>query len=250
MTDTILFDLDGTLIPMDQEEFTNAYFRELLKVIAPLGYEKDSFITALWAGTKAMAENNGEKTNRERFWDKAAAMLGERIRGEEPLFDKFYAEEFNRAVSAANITDTSRELVRMLRSKGYGVILATNAIFPLVAVHSRLGWLGLEPSDFDIITSYETCRYAKPNLDYYRAILERAGKSPEQCLMVGNNVKEDMCAEQLNMPVYLVTGYVENADGADTSRYDQGSIDEFFGLAKAFAPVPRPGKVQIDSTLR
>ena len=29
----VLFDLDGTLLPMDQEEFIGAYFTELAKVV-------------------------------------------------------------------------------------------------------------------------------------------------------------------------------------------------------------------------
>lgn len=36
---TVLFDLDGTLLPMELEEFTNTYFALLAKKAAPFGYE-------------------------------------------------------------------------------------------------------------------------------------------------------------------------------------------------------------------
>lgn len=36
---TILFDLDGTLLPMDQEVFIKYYFGALVKHMEPEGYE-------------------------------------------------------------------------------------------------------------------------------------------------------------------------------------------------------------------
>lgn len=35
---TVLFDLDGTLLPMDQELFTQCYFKLLAQTLAPRGY--------------------------------------------------------------------------------------------------------------------------------------------------------------------------------------------------------------------
>lgn len=56
---TILFDLDGTLLPMDQEAFTTGYFKSLAKKLAPYGYEPKSLVDAIWAGTAAMVKNDG-----------------------------------------------------------------------------------------------------------------------------------------------------------------------------------------------
>ncbi len=39
MLKTILFDLDGTLLPMDQDEFIRDYFQRLAQKVSPLGYE-------------------------------------------------------------------------------------------------------------------------------------------------------------------------------------------------------------------
>ena len=54
-----LFDLDGTLLPMDQEAFTTGYFKLLTKKLAPHGYEPKSLVDAIWAGTAAMVKNDG-----------------------------------------------------------------------------------------------------------------------------------------------------------------------------------------------
>ena len=43
----VLFDLDGTLLPMDQEIFTSAYFAELTKVVCPLGVQPQDLIKAV-----------------------------------------------------------------------------------------------------------------------------------------------------------------------------------------------------------
>ena len=57
---TVLFDLDGTLLPMDQEIFVKTYFSLLAKKLAPHGYEPEALINAVWAGTRAMVKNTGE----------------------------------------------------------------------------------------------------------------------------------------------------------------------------------------------
>lgn len=35
----VMFDLDGTLLPMDMDEFTTGYFKMLAAKVAPRGYE-------------------------------------------------------------------------------------------------------------------------------------------------------------------------------------------------------------------
>ena len=48
---TVLFDLDGTLIPFDQKEFIESYLYLISKKFVPMGYDKDMLIKALWDGT-------------------------------------------------------------------------------------------------------------------------------------------------------------------------------------------------------
>lgn len=74
------------------------------------------------------------------------------------------------------------------------VILATNLIFPPNGVATRLSWLGLKPADFDFVTSYENSRFCKPNPHYYQEILLSQGLQAENCLMIGNDVDEDVIA--------------------------------------------------------
>ena len=105
-------------------------------------------------------------------------------------------------------------------------MLATNPVFPAVATKSRMGWVGLVPEDFALVTTYENSRYCKPNLDYYREILKTINCQPEECLMVGNDVDEDMVAAELGMQVFLLTDCILNRRNKDISRYPHGSFPE------------------------
>ena len=65
---TILFDLDGTLLPMNQKLFTERYLYGLAAFVAPYGFEPEEVISSVWKGTGAMVQNDGTMTNEERFW--------------------------------------------------------------------------------------------------------------------------------------------------------------------------------------
>ena len=153
---TILFDLDGTLLPMDQEAFTTGYFKFLAKKLAPYGYEPKSLVDAIWAGTAAMVKNDGSCTNEQAFWKKFAAIYGEeKCQSDQGLFEDFYANEFNAARDICGFNPASVETVHKLKECDYRVALATNPIFPHMATENRIRWTGLVPEDFEIYTTYE-----------------------------------------------------------------------------------------------
>ena len=76
MIKAILFDLDGTLLPMDQDEFTKGYFKLLAAKLAPYGYEPKTLIDTVWAGTAAMVKNTGAQTNEAAFWERFSRTYG------------------------------------------------------------------------------------------------------------------------------------------------------------------------------
>ena len=90
----VLFDLDGTLLPMDQDIFVKAYFKGLATKLAPLGYDPQLLIKGIYAGTQAMVENNGDATNEEVFWKVFCSICGADCRKDEPVFADFYEKEF------------------------------------------------------------------------------------------------------------------------------------------------------------
>lgn len=223
---TILFDLDGTLLPMDQDVFTKGYFSLLAKKLAPHGYEPRQLIQSIWTGTEAMVQNDGSRSNEEVFWERFSEIYGDKALADRHLFEEFYAKDFTSAINFCGFQPKAAETVHALKSMGYRVVLATNPLFPAVATETRVRWTGLEPSDFELITVYENIGFCKPNVAYYQEILRRLKLAPEECLMVGNDVVEDMAAERLGIGVFLLTDCLINKNNADISRFPNGSFPE------------------------
>ncbi|HAG70142.1 MAG TPA: HAD family hydrolase [Lachnospiraceae bacterium] len=222
----VMFDLDGTLLPMDMDEFTGGYFKMLAKKLEPYGYELDSLVKSIWHGTAAMVRNDGSCSNEEAFWKDFAGTYGERALKDKVLFDEFYANEFDRARQFCGFEQKAAETVKWIKACGLRTALATNPLFPSVATETRIRWAGLEPDDFEFITTYENISFCKPNPDYYREVLKRAGMKAESCLMVGNDVGEDMVAANLGMKVFLLTDCLINKFGEDIDKYPHGGFDD------------------------
>lgn len=223
---TILFDLDGTLLPMDQDEFIKVYFGALAQKCAELGYEPESAIAATWKGTKAMVANDGTALNREVFWNVFSDIIGKDVLDNLPKFDAFYAEEFHAAKAATRPNPLASSVVRTLHQKGYTVALATNPLFPLNGVKSRLSWLGLTVDDFEHVTYYDNSRFCKPNVNYYQDILDTLNVSGNQCMMIGNDVQEDGAAASLGMDIFIVTDDVIQSDEYPVSLHTNGSFNQ------------------------
>lgn len=226
MIGTVLFDMDGTLLPMDQNCFTRAYFKLLAARLAPRGYESKAFVDGVWAGVAAMTENDGSRTNAEAFWQRFRAIFGEFVDRDMPVFEEFYRTEFNEAQSACGYTPMAAEVVSMLKARGVRLVLASNPVFPLVAQENRMRWAGVSPRDFAYITSYENSHFCKPNPEYYREIADVLHLEPWECLMVGNDVREDMAAREVGMEVFLLTDCLIDPDGSDLSVYPHGGYGE------------------------
>lgn len=222
----VLFDLDGTLLPMDNDYFTEKYFVLLCKKLVPYGYEPKKLIASIWQGTKAMVLNDGSKTNEEAFWEEYASIYGKESLKHKPVLEEFYTVDFNQAKEYCGFNPLARKVIDLLKSQGKRIALATNPIFPKKATELRIGWAGLKPDDFEYITAYENSSYCKPNLDYYKDLCKKLGVEPSQCLMVGNDVNEDMIAQDLGMEVFLITDFLINKSNKDISKYNRGNFSD------------------------
>ena len=226
MITTILFDLDGTLLPMDQDIFLKAYLGGLAKKAAVHGYEAAPLPKQIMAGTYAMVKNDGSATNEDVFWAAFSALCGKDAKQDIAIFDDFYRNEFQEVRHVCGCDPRAAEAIREIKTMGYTVALATNPLFPAIATHSRTRWAGLDPADFALITTYETARHSKPNPAYYQDVMEALGVKAEECLMVGNDVGEDMIARSLGMQVFLLTDCIINRADEDISVYPHGNFDD------------------------
>ncbi len=221
---TVLFDLDGTLLPMDQDVFLAEYFHQLALCMSRFGCEPQAAIDALETGVAAMSKNDGARTNEEVFWDVFCGLLGPKAEASRPALDDFYQNDYQKARIACSPNPQAVKIIARLKEAGIRIVLATNPFFPRIATASRIRWAGLQPEDFVLYTTYENSSFCKPNLDYYREILQKLDLSPEECVMVGNDVSEDMITEQLGMRVFLLTDCLINREQKDITAYPHGDF--------------------------
>ena len=223
----VLFDLDGTLLPMDMDTFTHAYFGALAQYLAPYGYAPKALVGAIWQGISAMVQNDGTVTNEVRFWDAFCAALGEGARSHVPLLGTFYREKFDAVQAVCGYTAQAAQTVRAIKCAGYRVALATNPVFPRIATQRRMAWAGLDEVDFELYTTYENASYCKPNPAYYLDVAARMGVDPADCLMVGNDIEEDIeAARRVGMDTFLLPACLLNSKQRDLAPYKKGDFSD------------------------
>ena len=227
MIKAVFFDLDGTLLPMDQDVFVKTFSGMLSeKMVKEKGYDSGLLSKAVWSSIAKMTMNNGEKTNEEVFWDNYCAVMGNQRQDDENDFISFYTNEFQRTKDVCGFDKRADEIIKLVKARGFKAVLATNPLFPRVSTLSRVAWAGMDKDDFEIITTFEDCSFCKPKLGYYQEIMTKLGLKAEECAMVGNDVTEDMVAEKLGMKVFLLTDCLINKDGKDISVYPNGGFDQ------------------------
>lgn len=225
MIKTIFFDLDGTLNLMNQDTFTKEYVNTFIEYAAPFGYDPRTLIKAIRTSTGAMMSNDGSRPNSVAFWETMPKILGEGVIKHKEQFDAFYATAFDKLHLACPDNPRAPELIEKLKNAGYRLIIASNPVFPISAHKMRLKWTGVDPDDFDYISDYENSRYCKPSPKYYTEMTDKLDLDPAECLMVGNNVREDMAAAGVGMDTFLITYMVINEENEDISKFKRGDYD-------------------------
>ena len=228
---TILFDLDGTLLPMDVDGFSNSYMYEIEKHFSEDTNPK-SLIKYIWESTKAMVENTGLNTNETVFWKSFHALSENKLLDINDKFEEFYETRFPNLKSSTSKDENMIKSVYKLKEMGYTVVVATNPIFPEKAIHQRVEWAGFNINDFVYISSFEKNHYCKPQIEYYKEILSSIDKTPDECMMVGNDMKEDLVAGNLGLKTWLVTNsLIEDKEKRFNPDY-KGTSKDFFEFIK------------------
>lgn len=227
MLRAVMFDLDGTLLPMDQEKFIKCYFGTLAMKMAEKGIDPQKITKAIMVGTEAMILNDGKVTNEECFWQVFEKEMGMNPKELEDDFNEFYINDFIKAKQACGFNPHSKEVVEIFKEKGYRLICATNPLFPEIATFQRIQWAGLEVKDFEWITTFEKCKYCKPNIEYYQEILNHCNLSADEVIMIGNDIQEDMVVRKLNIKANLITDNLINKNNDEIEAEFVGTMKDF-----------------------
>ena len=223
---TILFDLDGTLLPMDQQQVMYAYLKLFRQKCRSIDLDPDRATDALMTGLQAMGAHDGSQTNEQVFWSWFSRVMQIPIDDQVASFIRFYTEEFTQIKAVVDPTPLAAQIVQTVRQKGYCTVLATTPVFPRAGTLERMRWADLEPQWFELITTYEDFSHTKPSLLYYQDILDRLNVSADACLMIGNDVAEDLVVSDMGMEVFLVTDNLINRQQQGIDDIPQGSLTD------------------------
>ena len=239
----IFFDLDGTLLPMELDEFLGAYFEAIAGFVARQGLDAKAFSAGLKAGIGAMASHDDGRTNHEAYWEAFFRHADADAVAWEELLTEFYEHEFGAIGEGFQPNPAAARAIETLAAKGYPLVLATMPMFPRRAVEWRLAWAGVDASKFARITSFENSTSVKPKLAYYAENVAACSLSGDDVLMVGNNTVEDLAIQGLGADAFLVTDHLlDPTEGFDLGSVKRGTMEEFAAWAESLPPCADPAQ--------
>lgn len=238
MISAILFDLDDTLLGNDMDAFMPSYFSLIGAHAKPVMADSKKFLRELMVCTEAAIANTDPSiSNREAFWNAFRQRNGLDPAELEPFFEQFYRETFPQLEEVTARRPVAARLVQFAFDQGLKVVIATNPLFPRLAVEHRLAWAGVPVTeyDFDLVTTYENMHSAKPHQSYYREILEEIEAAPQEALMIGDDWEGDIePAAALGMYTYWLPG---GGSGSETAVPDPDLVDAWGTLDQLYRRV-------------
>lgn len=209
MIEYLLVDLDDTLLQNSMEVFAPPYYKALSAHISSF-VAPEVMLPKLMEGTQAMLMNDNALITLEKSFDNIFYPgIGVSKAEIHPHLEDFYDHVFPKLQKYTLMIPTAAKMIKDALALDIKVVVATNPLFPMKAIHHRLEWAGLDPKEipFTLITSYERFHFTKPNSAYYQEILDEIGATSDQCVMVGNDVEMDILpALKIGIKCFRING--------------------------------------------
>jgi FMN phosphatase YigB (HAD superfamily) len=200
----LLLDLDGTLIQFDIDVFIQEYLRLIQKQFSH--YSFANFVPEwIMTGTDIMLSDLETITNKEKFLRFFCQKTGLFENEIWEIFLHFYNEDYEHIKEITKPIPGAKEFLEAAQAKGFTLILATQPIFPEIAIRKRLYWAGVDHIPFSLITHIENMYASKPHPQYFEQILSILGAMSDQCLMIGNDREMDLASDKVGIASYYLT---------------------------------------------
>lgn len=201
--DTLLFDLDGTLVdqvqPLSALQFTALVIRRFAGLTDPL--------TTYRAGKAAVHALQHHRSDQTNFEAMVAAFCRHAPVAPEAVRERVMAlaaDDFKAMAWRFRPIPGAREALLLGRELGFKLVLATNPTVPFPMTVHRLNWAGLADIDWALVTQPQTMTRTKPDVDYYHELLAKLNLGPERCLMIGNDFRKDLPAMDAGIRTFLL----------------------------------------------
>ena len=201
--DTLLFDLDETLIQINrfglELRFIFSSMRRMHSII-PVW----KFYSVFWKSVKKSKTHGTDKTNHEVLVEALASYSKKSFEEVDRIIQKNLHDDFKKLKNHFTPVPGAKETLLLAHKLGYRVIIATNPSIPLCTVKLRLKWAGLEDFPFEYITNSEVMTRCKPDPAFYSELLDRLALDSKKCLMVGNDIEKDLAAKKIGILTYIL----------------------------------------------
>ena len=240
----LLFDLDNTLIFMDENQFVTSYASNAALYFKDIFPNSKDFIFHLLEGTKYMVSTNSNQTNIEKFFEYFLPKCNGL--SYDVIYKRFYNFYMNDFDNVRNIIQTDAIVPKIFEKvieKGYKIVIATDPLFPEIATKKRIIWAGLEKylDKITLITHGEQFKASKVRSDYYRQITEMIHAKPDECLMIGNDFFKDGLASTIGMKYFQIVSETDETSFLNEQIKNKelkgqikvsgtGTLDDFFKL--------------------
>ena len=245
MTITLLIDLDDTLLETNMDAFIPAYFKAISKALDNK-VNPELMLSALMGGTRAMMSNLDPALSLKNVFDSYFFPKVGMDRGMLQMsIDQFYENKYPELGVLTKPIPAAIGLVDWAFSMGYRVAIATNPLFPLVAVYGRLRWAGLPPEKypFSLVTSYENCHFTKEMVAYYPEVMAQLGWPDDPVVMIGDDIEREVKPTQsAGLPVFLVQKSAKESPGSEGVPH--GTLESFKGWLEKTDPETLRVKIQ------
>jgi FMN phosphatase YigB (HAD superfamily) len=233
MLKAVFFDLDGTLIYMNEDLFLKLYFDGMKEWLTENGRDAENFVNGVIAGTRAMFKNDGRLTNEEIFWQSFEGVLGKVTDEDKALMDGYYEKVYPKTLITCKGNPYSADIVKFCREASLITVLSTNPLFPKAATLKRMEFSGLREEDFHIVTAYENSGYCKPNPAYFISLMERFGLSADEVIVFGNNTYDDgECALMAGLKCYIIESENLIENEKSTHEFERIKITDVVDVIK------------------
>jgi len=215
MIEAVLLDLDNTLIHNPDHQFALAFMQCIDEHFQKYLGVKDissGFRKGIKALSSQIHRNTNTKVMIETLVDETQLSLGKI----QETYQSFYVESYPTLQHHVSPVAKATNLIEYLFEHDMSLIIATNPLYPTIAIQQRLVWAGLEKylDNFTLVTSSDNMHTCKPNIGYYSEILDRIKLPAKQCLMIGDSLRNDIKpAKQLSMQTYHI------ADTSDLPKF-------------------------------
>lgn len=226
----LLLDLDETLLSFDLNMFISEYLRLIQRHFSHIT-EAKSVPEWILTGTNIMLTNLETTTNKDKFVYYFQSRSGMSENEIWEIFLQFYQTDYNQLQSITKPVTGAKKFVESARAQGYKLVIATQPVFPEIAIQKRLAWAGVDQISFELITHIENMKACKPHKQYYRQILEILNADSNQCMMIGNDREMDMAAGKIGITTYYL--HTDQSDIKVTESDFQGdftNLTELVGI--------------------